>query len=134
MESAQSSSTQPALRRALRVAAWVAPFVVADVLSIPICPFALLYGKPCPGCGITRAAHALLQGDIHRATALNPVAVVVVPITAFLIVTAIVSYVREGRTGMAHPLSRFAAAGSIAALVVVWALRWFGAFGGPVPV
>ena len=122
------------LRRAMRTAASVAPFVVADALSIPLCPFALFSGKPCPGCGITRAAHALFQGDLQRAAELNPVAIAVVPISALMITIAIVSYVQDGRTRMNHPLAKAAAFSTMTALLVVWVLRWFGAFGGPVPV
>jgi len=37
-----------------------------------ICPFALCTGTACPGCGMTRAASALLRGDFDVAMALHP--------------------------------------------------------------
>jgi hypothetical protein len=33
----------------------------------PKCPFRLLSGLDCPGCGSQRAVHALLHGDVSRA-------------------------------------------------------------------
>lgn len=36
------------------------------------CPFALLTGTACPGCGMTRAASALVRGDLAGAFALHP--------------------------------------------------------------
>jgi hypothetical protein len=35
------------------------------------CPFNLLTGLPCPGCGSTRAFLALMSGDLERAIAYN---------------------------------------------------------------
>lgn len=47
---------------------------------LPKCPLHWLTGWHCPGCGSTRAAHALLHGDVGRAMANNPLAVGGVPI------------------------------------------------------
>lgn len=38
----------------------------------PPCPLHALTGWLCPGCGSTRALHALLHGDLARALAMNP--------------------------------------------------------------
>lgn len=38
----------------------------------PRCPFRLLTGLLCPGCGATRALHQLLHGRVGAALALNP--------------------------------------------------------------
>lgn len=40
--------------------------------TIIVCPSKLLYGLPCPGCGITRATLMALHGDIIKALAFNP--------------------------------------------------------------
>lgn len=46
--------------------------VLAILLLIWRCPFYLLFGVPCPGCGITRAYTALLSGNVEEAFSLNP--------------------------------------------------------------
>jgi len=37
-----------------------------------ICPFRAVTGLPCPTCGLTRAVHWLMRGDVGRALAINP--------------------------------------------------------------
>jgi hypothetical protein len=39
---------------------------------LPHCPVHWLTGWHCPGCGSTRAVHALLHGEVSRAVAFNP--------------------------------------------------------------
>ncbi|WP_022852967.1 DUF2752 domain-containing protein [Thermodesulfatator atlanticus] len=42
-------------------------------LSLPWrCPFKLLTGLPCPGCGMTHAAKSFLQGNFCDAFSTNP--------------------------------------------------------------
>ena len=49
----------------------------------PRCPFLLLTGLYCPGCGSQRAVHALLHGQVARAAGLNLLAAVLsLPILA----------------------------------------------------
>lgn len=48
---------------------WV---VFSEDLPMPPCLFKTLTGYPCPGCGGTRAAYALLHGDLLRALLINP--------------------------------------------------------------
>lgn len=56
---------------------------LAAVFTIPfgpaptICPFALITGIPCPGCGLTRAVVALGHGDLGTAIAFHPLVGVV---------------------------------------------------------
>ncbi len=40
---------------------------------LPKCPFNLLTGLDCPGCGVTRMVHALLHGDVVAAWHFNAV-------------------------------------------------------------
>jgi hypothetical protein len=39
---------------------------------VPACPLRALTGVPCPFCGGTRGALALLHGDLLHSLALNP--------------------------------------------------------------
>lgn len=63
------------------------PFTPQGLPYLPICPFKGMTGLPCPLCGGTRAAHALLQGDLPRAIYLNPLAL---PVVAGLVMAILV--------------------------------------------
>ena len=51
----------------------------------PKCPFLVLTGLKCPGCGSQRAIHSLLHGDIGGAFAFNAILVLSLPLVAFLL-------------------------------------------------
>ena len=55
---------------------------------LPPCPFLALTGWLCPGCGSTRALHALLHGDLVRALAMNPLLVIASPLLAWMALNA----------------------------------------------
>jgi hypothetical protein len=46
-------------------------FDPAQVHFLPVCPLYALTGFACPGCGMTRAFHALFHGDVLTALDLN---------------------------------------------------------------
>lgn len=48
----------------------------------PRCPFTLLTGLKCPGCGSQRALHALLHGDVAGAWHYNAGLIVAIPLVA----------------------------------------------------
>lgn len=50
----------------------------------PRCPFRMLTGFDCPGCGSQRAIHCLLNGDIAGAWSYNAMLVVAIPVLAVL--------------------------------------------------
>ncbi len=50
------------------------PLWLALAPFAPRCPFRALTGIPCPTCGTTHAAVALLRGDVGGALAANPLA------------------------------------------------------------
>lgn len=54
----------------------IAVLGLASLLGLPLFPcfFALHTGLPCPGCGMTRAISALLQGQWQTALRLHPLA------------------------------------------------------------
>ncbi len=48
------------------------PGASADDFALLPCPFHLLTGSPCPGCGMTRACLALCEGDPAAAWRYHP--------------------------------------------------------------
>lgn len=68
---------------------WVAgaAFVVYDLAMRAVfgafCPFLIITGFPCAGCGLTRAGLYLLQGNIAGAAAMNPSIFIVIFFLAY---------------------------------------------------
>ena len=126
------------LTRLARVGALVAVLGGAVALEIPLCPFAILTRHPCPGCGLTRAALALMRGDAAEALHLHPLSVVLVPVIGLVLAHNALSYVKDGRVAATESLQ--GRRPTVIAIVlgalglIVWIARFFGAFGGPVPV
>lgn len=60
-----------------------------------LCPFALLTGLACPGCGLTRAAVSLARGDLAASWAFHPLALLV----ALWAVAGTVMWIRRRRRG-----------------------------------
>jgi hypothetical protein len=60
-----------------------------------LCPFALITGTACPGCGMTRAASSLIRGDVGGAIGYHPL----IPLISILAVGGWVWFllVRSGR-------------------------------------
>jgi hypothetical protein len=54
----------------------------ADGAPYPACPFRALTGRDCPFCGIGRALHALMHGNVVRAVGLYPL-IVAMPLVLF---------------------------------------------------
>lgn len=73
---------------AIAAAALIAVYGAFDPATTPFprCPFLMLTGWQCPGCGSQRAAHALLNGDIAGAWELNAVMVCLLPLIVLLVV------------------------------------------------
>jgi len=66
----------------------VALLLIADPNAtdswLPPCPFHALTDLYCPGCGTTRALHALLHGDWLLALSMNPLATLALPLLPLL--------------------------------------------------
>lgn len=126
------------LGRAFRLFLVALGLGVALVSKVPLCPFAILTRHPCPGCGLTRATFAALRGDLHAAAHLHPLVFVVTPVIVVMFAYNALHYVRHGRWFASEKLSGpWVDAAWIllgAAMVALWIARFFGAFGGPVPV
>jgi hypothetical protein len=98
----------------------------------PTCPFLLLTGYYCPGCGTLRAVHALAHADPATALGLNPLAVAVLPFLVFWWGRWMLRswQGRPARTKLAHPAFVYAFAGLV---ILFWVARNmpFGRFLAP---
>lgn len=113
------------------------PLITATALialALWPCPFAALLGIPCPGCGLTRAAWALLHGEWRHALELHPLAPLVVPLVPGAGLALLAQDVRRAPPAVPGRLTTFLLWALCALLLGVWLARFAGAFGGPVPV
>jgi hypothetical protein len=62
--------------------------------GLPACPFHGLTGLYCPGCGATRALHALVHGDVGQALAMNPGLTLALPLVVLLLLHALTALPR----------------------------------------
>jgi hypothetical protein len=113
-------------------------FAVLGSGSVP-CSFARATHLPCPGCGSTRSAWALLHGDVLGALRMNPLGPVLAAIVACLgllttyhvLIDGTPNRLADTRLGRALPRAAIV----VAILeIALWLLRFCGLFGGPVPV
>lgn len=63
-------------------------------LGLPGCLFHRLTGLDCPGCGMTRAAHAALHGRWEDAFRFNPVGMILFPAAMMGIGMELIGWVR----------------------------------------
>jgi hypothetical protein len=127
------------VRRALGALLLLALGAAGALLGVVRCPIALVLGIPCPSCGTTRAARAMLALDFEGAFRVHPIAPVVLGCLSLLAARGVwlirknghARDLGEGRLGRALMGLLVVAA---AAEVLVWTVRWFGFLGGPVAV
>ena len=58
-----------------------------DISFFPKCPFYALTGYKCPGCGTSRAIHAILHFRFADAFRLNPSLIVAIPVLLGLLLS-----------------------------------------------
>jgi hypothetical protein len=102
------------------------------------CPMAAILHLPCPACGSTRAALALMRLDFAEAFRFNPVAPIVIAALGLMAIRAVALVFVEGNAsrldeGVGRIFTRVMIIGTLVQ-VVVWIARFFGALGGPCPV
>lgn len=114
---------------------------VAVWLDFPLCPMASSLGIPCPGCGLTRATLALLRGDLHAALHFHPLVWLLTPLFLGFMGVTLWELLRDPSKPRAPSRIRWHGRGTtlVASVVLVltfgvWAARFAGFFGGPVPV
>jgi len=129
---------RPLLAARLGKLALLAVGVTALVAAhVPVCPFALATGQPCPGCGLTRATLACLRGDIAGGAHLHPLVFLATPAAVALLVLAVYSYLKVGKARYSPSVMRWLLPPLkviYVALLVLWVVRFAGYFGGPVKV
>lgn len=136
----QTRSVRPRSRHAARAArtlALGAAIAIALWGGIWPCPTAHLFHVPCPGCGSSRATRALLTGDFHGVL-VNPFGPLVAFAFALLFVRAAwLEYTDGNLQRLDREWGAVITRGLVlvaAAEIALWIFRWFGLFGGPVPV
>jgi hypothetical protein len=127
--------------RALLAIALIAAAGLLLASEVPLCPTALFFGIPCPGCGLTRATLALLRGDVREALALHPLVPILSPLFLGALAKVLFDFVRGPRPSATstasfwtRPIGTIVASILLIALVGVWLARFAGHLGGPVPV
>jgi hypothetical protein len=103
------------------------------------CPQAALFHVPCLACGSTRAVLLLCRGDVLGALRLHAIAPFAALLTIALVLRAAWLIATDGTV---RALGDGPVGGTLAraGLVIValeiglYTARWFGMFGGPVPV
>ncbi|HUJ44151.1 MAG TPA: DUF2752 domain-containing protein [Opitutaceae bacterium] len=95
-------------------------FNPADHALYPACWLYATTGLKCPGCGGLRATHELLHGHLTAAWALNPLAVLLLPLWAWLGLHAGLTLLR-GR-GLPHATPRPAVMWLAAAALVAFGI------------
>jgi len=88
----------------------------------PGCIFRKLTGIECPGCGMTRGAHAILNGRIAEGFAFNPVGMILLPIALLAIGIEVIGWVREKPLPFRIPTGRWGAS-IVAVVLITW---WIG--------
>ncbi len=112
---------------------------VAGLLALkaPLCPFAFVAKRPCPGCGLTRATFELVRGDFAHAASLHPLVFVAVPLFGAAAVLGASRYYLAGTFALPRPFARIfgpAVVLLMVAMIALWIARFNGALGGPIPV
>ena len=85
-----------AVMLAVLVFAGTALYLTVDPESsslFPKCPFHLLIGLECPGCGSQRAIHSLLNGKIGQAFHYNLLVVIAIPYLGLLALLEILRHI-----------------------------------------
>jgi len=86
------------------------------------CPFRLLTGLKCPGCGVSHMARDLLRGNVTAAFYDNPVVFTELPFLLYVIGRKTYRYVRYDRSGITRGEEVILIA-AFAALLVFGVLR-----------
>lgn len=97
-------------------------------LGLPPCTFQFLFGRPCPGCGMTTCFAHFVRGQFLQAVHANPAGAVLAVVCALLIPWSLWS-VRCGRFWMVSdpiPAAAFLSISLSIVIVFLWVVRLAG--------
>lgn len=101
-------------------------YLIIHSIFNAFCPFLVTTGLPCPGCGLTRAALYLLQGQPGRAAHINP------PIFLLLGFAMYCGYFRYIKGSPVRGI-KGALAALTAGILILYAVRMYLYFPGRAP-
>lgn len=103
----------------LVIIALIVVYTVFDPAAghFPRCPFNVLTGLKCPGCGSQRAIHALLHGDIAAAARYN---LFILPALAALPAFFAVEYCPQRVPRLTRTLRTATACYIVFAIIMLW--------------
>ena len=90
---------------------------------MPTCAFKNFTGLECPGCGMTRATHAALNGNFARAFHFNPVGMVILPLALIGFGLEVAGWVRGKPLPFRLNPGRWGSAFLLVAITGWWILR-----------
>src|SRR5262245_59816030 len=94
---------------------------------VPLCLFQMATGRPCPGCGMTRAMLRLSQGDLVGSLRMHPLGIVLAGLFLATLAGSAFGLVRGGDP-VADFLSRrgtWLVLALVIGLLLVWVVRCF---------
>ena len=98
-------------------------YIFHSITDIGIkCPFYLLTGFLCPGCGISRMFLALISLDFSSALYFNAAAFVLLPFVLSVLISYYYEYIKKGRASL-RPWHKEVLAASVIVLATYGILR-----------
>ena len=102
------------------------------------CPAKVVFGVPCPGCGLTRATAAMLSLQFGEMLLMHPLAPLLAPLFAWVVARPVLVEIGWIDRGSRDPLQRlpsFAWVVLLIAVLALWIGRLLGFLGGhPDPI
>jgi len=94
-------------------------------LGLPACGFLVLFGKPCPACGLTTAFAHLAHGSLLASLHANPLGLPLFLATLALLVVSLRGLYRQRPMAslLQGPMPLQVAVGISVGLLLVWAVR-----------
>jgi len=107
-------------------AAFLICYLIIHAVFDAFCPFLIITGLPCAGCGLTRAALYLLKGQISRAAHSNPS---IFPVLIFVLYCGYFRYIK----GSSVRGIKAALAVLVVGMLAVYGIRMYLYFPGQAP-